>query len=57
MAEFLAGAIHTSQVMDCQVRAIEKAIRPLFTNPVTDRYSLLRITCDAVHKNMCQTIQ
>ena len=33
MTKFQAGTILTSQVMDCQVHAIGKAIRPLY--PVT----------------------
>ena len=37
MTTFQAGTIHISQVMDCQVHAIGKAIRPvpIFTEPVT----------------------
>ena len=35
MTKLQAGTIHTSQVMDCQVRAIGKAIRPLFADQVT----------------------
>ena len=34
MTKFQAGIILTSQVMDYQVHAIGKAIRPLFTDPV-----------------------
>jgi len=35
VTKFCAGTILTGQVMDCQTRAIEKAIRPLFAEPVT----------------------
>ena len=35
MTKFCAGTILTSQVMDCQTRAIGKAIRSLFAEPVT----------------------
>ena len=35
MTKFQAGTMHTSQVMDCQVHAIGKAIRPIFADPVT----------------------
>ena len=35
MTKFQAGTVHTSQVMDCQVHATGKAIRPLFADPVT----------------------
>ena len=35
MTKFQDGTILTSQVMDCQVHAIGKAIRPLFADPVT----------------------
>ena len=35
MTKIQAGNIHTSQVMDCQVHAIGKAMRPLFTDLVT----------------------
>ena len=36
MTTFQAGTILTSQVMDCQVHAIGKAIRPLFADLVTN---------------------
>ena len=35
MTEFLDGTLITMEVMGCQVYAIRKAIRPLFTDPVT----------------------
>jgi len=35
MTKSCAGTILTSQFMDCQTRAIGKAIRPLFAEPVT----------------------
>ena len=35
MTKFQSGTILTSQVVDCQVHAIEKAIGPLFVYPVT----------------------
>ena len=36
MTKFQAGTIlHTSQVMDCQLHVIGKAIRPLIADPVT----------------------
>ena len=36
VTKFQAGTILlTSQVMDCQVHAIGKAIRPLFADPIT----------------------
>jgi len=35
VTKFCAGTILTSQVMDCKTRAIGKAIRPLFAEPVT----------------------
>jgi len=38
VTKFCAGTIPTSQVMDCQTRAIGKAIRPLFAEPVTYTY-------------------
>ena len=40
MIKFQAGTIHTSQVMDCQVHAIGKAISPLFTDLVTYNYGV-----------------
>ena len=39
MTKFQDGTIHTSQVMDCQVHAIGKAIRRLFTDPVNISYT------------------
>ena len=36
MTKFQAGTILTSQVMDCQVHAIGKVIRPLFVDLVTN---------------------
>ena len=39
MTKFQAGTMHTSQVLDCQVYAIGKALRPLFADPLT--YNLL----------------
>ena len=33
--KFQTGTMLTSQVMDSQIHAIEKAIRPLFADPVT----------------------
>jgi len=35
VTKFCAGTILTSKVMDCQTRAIGKAIRHLFAEPVT----------------------
>ena len=35
VTKFQAGTMLTSQVMDSQIHAIEKAIRPLFADPVT----------------------
>ena len=35
MTKFKTGTILTGQVMDCQVHAIGKAIRPLSTDLVT----------------------
>ena len=35
MTKFQTGTIFTSQVMDFQLHAIGKAIRPLFADPVT----------------------
>ena len=36
MTKFQAGTILTSQVMDCLVHAIGKAISPFFADPVTN---------------------
>ena len=36
MTKFQHGTIFTIQVMGCQVHTIGKAIRPLFTDPVTN---------------------
>ena len=35
VTKFQTGTMLTSQVMDSQIHAIEKAIRPLFADPVT----------------------
>jgi len=35
VTKFQTGTMLTSQVMDSQIQAIEKAIRPLFADPVT----------------------
>ena len=35
MTKFQAGSIHTSQVMDCQIHAIGRAIRLVFADLVT----------------------
>ena len=34
VSKFQTGTMFTSQVMDSQIHAIEKAIRPLFADPV-----------------------
>ena len=49
MTKFQAGTILTSLVMDYQVHAIGKAIRPLFSNPVTYilQYNYIRIAKEA----------
>jgi len=43
VTKFCAGTVLTSQVMGCQIRAIGKAIRLLFAEPVTNS------ACDAQH--------
>ena len=40
LTKFQTGTMLTSQVMDSQIHAIEKAIRPLFTDPVTNFQNL-----------------
>ena len=35
MTKIQAGSTHTSQVTDCQVHAIGRAIRSVFADPVT----------------------
>ena len=61
MTKFQAGTILTSQVMDCQVHAIGKAIRPLFADLVTNIFHLLSVTNNALlhtllHYNYTTTI-
>ena len=46
MPKFQADSSLTSQVMDCQIFAIEKAIRQVFAEPVTNRL----IKCLTRHK-------
>ena len=41
VTKFQTGTMLTSQVMDSQIHAIEKAIRPLFADPVTNLVSPL----------------
>ena len=41
VTKFQTGTMLTSQVMDSQIQAIEKAIRPLFADPVTYTLNLL----------------
>ena len=43
MTKFQASTILASQVVDCQVHAIGKAIRPLFTHPVTYNMCMVNI--------------
>ena len=46
MTKVQVGTIHTSQGMDCQAHAIRKAIRPLFTDQVTNTNSSSRDISD-----------
>ena len=43
VSKFQTGTMLTSQVMDSQIHAIEKAIRPLFADPVTNGQRIFEV--------------
>ena len=59
MTKFCAGTILTSQVMDSQKRAIGKAIKPLFAEPVTNMFIILaanQVLADLQHCTYCNFV-
>ena len=50
MTKLQAGNILTSQVMDCQVCGIGKAIRLLFADPVTNKVYCIYKKVNAIMK-------
>ena len=56
MTKFQTGTMLTSQVMDSQIHAIEKAIRPLFADPVTYHDLLLDHALHKSHPQVFQTL-